>query len=332
MEFETLARMMRTTLATPNLGHLQIVWHGGEITLLKPEYMVKALWLQERYRTAQTEVDNCIQTNGTRLSKQWTKTLKDYQIAVGVSVDSNSALHDSRRPTKNGSGSWDATQKGIASLIESDVGIGLLAVIDEEALEMGAEAYLAGLATQGVSGVAVLNALPANEPDRPNSEAYLNWGRFVVFLREMFAIWWDRYQESFDIRELSALIDALQGEQHGLCIYAGNCMGKYVTVEPDGRLSACEKYVGNTAYDFGHLGKRSIAEVFRGSSKLRDAVADVDSQKSAAQSACEYFSICQGGCPHDALNNARFGQTLSGCCGLRDLIDDMRVELEKKDS
>lgn len=330
MDFEILARLMRSTLATPNLRHLQIVWHGGEITLLKPEYVRKALWLQERYRRGGTKVDNCIQTNGTRISREWVELLRDYRIAVGVSIDSSPELHDSRRLTKNGKGSWDAAQAGIARLADGDVDIGLLAVIDEDALAMGAATYLEGLAAQGVTGVAVLNALPANEADRANSAAYLNWDRYVAFMREMFAIWWDRYRDAFDIRELSALITALRGQRHGLCIYDGNCMGKYVTVEPDGRLSACEKYVGNRGYDFGRLGNRSIAEAFGASTTLRAAVEAVDAQKRAAEKACDYFTICQGGCPHDALNNARFGQAGSGCCGLRSLIEDMEVTLKKE--
>ncbi len=331
MDFEVLARMMLTTLATANLRHLQIVWHGGEITLLKPDYVRKALWLQERYRRGHTKVENCIQTNGTRISSEWVDLLRDYRIAVGVSVDSSQVLHDSRRQTKNGKGSWDAAQAGIASLSAGDVGIGLLAVIDEEALEMGAAAYLEGLAEHGVKGVAVLNALPANEPDRPNSEAYLNWSRYISFMREMFAIWWRDHRDAFDIRELSALVTALRGQRHGLCIYDGNCMGKYVTVEPDGRLSACEKYVGNRSYDFGRLGNRSISEAFGASSMLSAAVEAVDAQKRAAEKTCSYFSICQGGCPHDALNNARFGQAGSGCCGLRSLIEDMEITLKQEE-
>lgn len=330
MDFEVLVRMMRSTLATPNLRHLQIVWHGGEVTLLKPEYVRKALWLQERYRRAGTRVENCIQTNGTRISHDWVELLKQYRIAVGVSVDSSQRLHDSRRVTKNGKGSWNATQAGIAKLAEGNVDIGLLAVIDEDALAMGAAAYLQGLASHGVKGVAVLNALPANESGRPNSEAYLSWGRYVDFMREMFAIWWQDYRDAFDIRELSALVDALRGQRHGLCIYDGNCMGKYVTVEPDGRLSACEKYVGSPDYDFGHLGNRSIAEAFGASTTLRTAVEAVDVQKRQARQACDYFAICQGGCPHDSLNNARFGQKGSGCCGLRNLIKDMEVALQQE--
>lgn len=330
MDFEVLARMLRTTLATPNLRHLQIVWHGGEVTLLKPDYVRKALWLQERYRRPRTKVENCIQTNGTRLSDEWAELLHDYRIAVGVSVDSNQDLHDSRRRTKNGRGSWDAAQAGIRRLADAKVDIGLLAVIDEDALVMGAAAYLEGLATHGVKGVAVLNALPANEPDRPNSAAYLNWDRYVAFMREMFAIWWTDYRHAFDIRELSALVDALRGRRHGLCIYDGNCMGKYVTVEPDGRLSACEKYVGNPGYDFGRLGNRSIAEAFGASATLRAAVAAVDAQKREAGKACSYYSICQGGCPHDALNNARFDQARGGCCGLRSLIEDIEAEVKSE--
>lgn len=328
MDFSILAKLMRGTLSTPGLRKLQIVWHGGEVTLLPVDYLRKALWLQERYRQPETGVDNCIQTNGTRLTEEWAEFLDTHNIAVGVSLDSTPEIHDRRRLTKAGKGSWSATRDGIRRLNKANVRYGALAVVDEHAIRQGAEPFLEGLAKLNVAGVALLNALPANETDRENSDAYLDWDAFQSFLRDMFALWWDRYQDRFEIRELQALVDAVRGKNHGLCIYAENCMGRYVTVEPNGELSACEKYVGNQDYKFGSLDEGSVAEVFSKSEKLSAAIETVDAQKTKAKDQCEYFHYCNGGCPHDDLNNQRFGKTGDGCCGMRSLIQDIKSTIE----
>jgi len=203
--------------------------------------------------------------------------------------------------------------------------------VDEHVIAIGAAAFLERLDDLGVKGVALLNALPANEDGRANSDAYLDWDSFQVFLRDVFALWWRRYRSRFEIRELEALVDAVHGRAHGLCIYAGNCMGRYLTIEPDGRTSACEKYVGNSAYAFGSLHDAGIADLLAGSPRLADAVAVVDRQKAEAAERCDYFRYCQGGCPHDDLNNRRFGGTGNGCCGMRPLIDDILEAVNSKE-
>jgi len=333
MDFGTLATLMRETLLTPGLHKLQIVWHGGEVTLLPKEYVKKALWLQERFRSATVTVDNCIQTNGTLLTPDWVDFLAAHRISVGVSVDASPAIHDLRRLTKAGRGTWSATLQGIENLRKANIPFGVLAVVDEHAIALGAEAYLEQLAALNVRGVALLNALPANEPDRPNSSAYLAWDQFQLFLRELFAIWWSKHRSSFELRELQALVDAVQGGTHGLCIYAGNCMGKYLTVEPDGRISACEKYVGNPDYEFGRLGEDGgLGAMLERSPRLAQAAATVDRQKAAAANICDYYRYCSGGCPHDDLNNTRFGQPSGQCCGMRDLIDDIRRAVSKEEN
>jgi uncharacterized protein len=331
MTFDTLALLMRTALSTSGLRKLQIVWHGGEVTLLPLALMRKALWLQERYRPAGVTVDNCIQTNATRLTPKWVDFLRAHRVSVGVSIDASPEVHDRRRLTKNGRGTWQATLDGMKRLRAAKVPFGVLAVVDEHAIAIGAERYLAQLDALDVRGVALLNALPANEADRPNSDAYLEWDHFQAFARALFAIWWPRYRTRFGIRELEALVDAVRGKAHGLCIYAGNCMGRYLTVEPDGRLSACEKYVGNADYAFGTLQESGIASLLTRSPNLPRAIAVVDAQKARAAAVCDHYRYCHGGCPHDDLNNGRFGRQSGGCCGMKGLIDDIKAAVQKEE-
>ena len=38
-----------------------------------------------------------------------------------------------------------------------------------------------------------------------------------------------------------------------LCIFAGGCFGLYLTIEPTGEVSACDKYIDDDEYRFGHV-------------------------------------------------------------------------------
>src|ERR1700722_14762263 len=71
MELDVLARVIRDALLAPGIDALDIVWHGGEVTLLDPKYLQRALWVQERYRRPGIDVTHSIQTNATRLNLKW---------------------------------------------------------------------------------------------------------------------------------------------------------------------------------------------------------------------------------------------------------------------
>src|SRR4051794_24234169 len=44
----------------------------------------------------------------------------------------------------------------------------------------------------------------------------------------------------------------LGGGHPEICVFAGDCFGRYLTVEPSGELAACDKYLGDPGLRFGH--------------------------------------------------------------------------------
>lgn len=323
MELDILARVLRDTLTAPTLKALDIVWHGGEVTLLKPLFLKRALWIQERYRTPNVQVFHSIQTNATRLTEEWIAFLKQYGLSVGVSIDGPPEIHDARRLTKAGNGSWKDVKRGIDLLRNSHVPFGVLAVIDQCVIACGAQRYLEYLSQLGVSSIALLNVLPPNALDSSNPTSYLDWDAYQAFMCDLFKRWWADYQNVFILRELQALVDAVRTGSTGLCLYASNCMGQYLTIEPDGRVSACDKYVGDSDFSFGSLRDANLSTLLDNSKNLSKAISHVDSLK-AAVSECEYFGFCKGGCPHDSrLNTTHLGSPTSGCCGLNNLLREI---------
>ncbi len=330
MTFPVLARTIRDALRDPSVRRVDFVWHGGEATLLPVSFYRKALWLQERLRRPGQIVVNTLQTNGTRLTDEWLAFLREDDIGVGVSLDGPPEIHDTRRLDAAGRPTAACVRAGIERLRTAGVTRwGTLMVVDELVRTAGARRVLDYLAEIGVDRVAVLNVLPENTAtgEQPRGD-YFPFPEFVEFLRELFATWWSAYRHRVVVRELDDLVRQLEGGQPGICVFAGDCFGAYLTVEPTGEVSACDKYIGDADYGFGHVLTTGLT-----GAQLSERLAAVQARNRKAverMRACRWFSVCHGGCPHDRYTSERRVPGYDGrCCGLAPLLDDMAGTLAR---
>lgn len=328
MPFEVLARATRDVFRRPEVKHVTFVWHGGEVTLLPVGFFKKALWLQQAFSNEHQTLSNAIQTNGTRLSEEWISLLSVGNFQIGVSIDGPRQVHDSKRKTKSGRPTWDSVKAGIARLKAADLSFGVLVVVDKQVTELGPKALLDCLVEDlGVRGAALLNVIPGNAGAVPSNGDYLPWVDYVAFLREMFRCWWLDYQNKIDIRELSSLVRVLSGGAPGTCVLAGECMGRYLTVEANGTVKACDKYIGDEGLEFGNLLHSDLNTLLARSGNLA-RVREQAHFEAAKMAGCKYFAYCRGGCPHDRRLNQFYDRSWPGtCCGLADLLEEVHATI-----
>jgi uncharacterized protein len=326
MEFGLLVDVIAQAMRLPKIRWLHIVWHGGETTLLSRRFFERALWLQEFFRVDDRKVGHAIQTNATLIDAEWARFFKACGFSVGVSLDFDPVTHDRTRHFRDGSGSFAATRAGMDVLAAHEVPFGALAVVDSRTIALGAQTMLDRLVAEGLSQVGVLNALPANESD--GNQPYLEWNRYTGFLRSLFQAWHGHFRDKVVIRELDSLYRIVLGSSSRLCIFQGGCMGQYLTIEPDGRVSACDKYVGDTTHLFGRLQDNSLLELLHSSPRLKEAREEASALLRRFAD-CPHYAICRGGCPHDARLNMQHGRN-DDCCGLSDLIEDMKSAGEEE--
>jgi uncharacterized protein len=324
MSFAVLARATRDVLRDPAVRHVAFVWHGGEPTLLPPSFFRKALWLQQRFKRPNQVVQNHMQTNGTLLTEEWTAFLRDHGIGVGVSLDGPPEIHDSRRVDVAGRPTSARVRAGLEQLQAAGIRrVATLMVVDSAVIAAGAERVLEYLLEIGVSRVALLNVLPENAGP---GGMYVPFDRYVEFLRELYRAWWPEHRDRLDIRELSALVRQVQGAEPGICLFAGDCFGAYLTVEPGGEVSACDKYIDDLDYRFGNVLESGLAGA-RASERLV-AVRSEAHARAELTRRCRWFGVCHGGCPHDVYTSRRrLGSVEESCCGLAPLLDDMATML-----
>jgi uncharacterized protein len=329
MPFDVLVKTTRDALAVPGVRTVEFVWHGGEVTLLSPGFLEKAIWLQEQFRQPGQLVTNTVQSNGTRLTKEWLDVLARYEVSVGLSLDGPPEVHDQRRVDAAGKPTSARVAAGLARLRARGIAHGVLLVVDQAVVEVGAQRLLDYLVEVGVGDVALLNAIPENSSEgAPVNGTYLPWPDFVAWLRELFAAWWPQSAGRVTLRELDDLVGIVRGERPTTCVTAGECHGTYLTIEPNGDVSACDKYVDDPEFALGSLRDATITQLLAGAHLAR--VRRVNAAAVERLRGCEWFERCNGGCPHDRRLNERYQGGVEGCCGLRPLLEDIATALAQQ--
>jgi uncharacterized protein len=327
MDSEVLTRAIRDVLRSPGVQNVDFVWHGGETTLLPITYYRKAIWLQEQFRRPGQKVTNSLQTNGTNITDEWLEFCRLYNVEIGVSLDGPPEVNDRRRVDAHGAPTSERVREGLGKLRAHGLDYGVLMVVDDDVVALGAERVLSYFLEIGVERIGLLNVIPENTPTGESTKGgYIAWPRYVGFLQDLFRMWWPAYKDRIWIRELSDLIGKVQGKKAETCIFDGDCMGGFLTIEPSGDVSACDKYLGDEAYRFGNILRMDLADLSN-SHQLKGVRISTGAAVDPLRD-CPWFRVCQGGCPHDRYVANRRGVSFEqGCCGLAPLISEIAEKL-----
>ncbi|MGH7263943.1 MAG: radical SAM protein [Candidatus Rokuibacteriota bacterium] len=326
MRFEVLARMTATALRDPTHASVHFIWHGGETTVLPISFYEKALLVQSQFRREGQRVVNSIQTNATRLTPEWTSFFKRYGFAVGVSIDGPPDIHDRERTYVDGRPSWADTMRGIRLLEAQGISFSVLMVVDEAALDLGAQRLFEFFIDSGIKRFGLLSARPTNQPDAPPNTAtehYVSPPRMSRFLMDMYACWERHGDPEVEIRELDHIRKRLHNSPEMPCTLTGGCIGTFFLIEPNGEIAHCDLFLGDPRYTLGNVMASSFAEI-RQSARMRTLVSQ-NEEVLARLRRCPEFGVCNGWCPHDRYLSVRHNPGhREECCGLSDLIRFLR--------
>jgi uncharacterized protein len=334
MAFPVLVSLIDAALRDPTHQSVEFIWHGGETTLLPRSFYEKAIFLQAQFRRPGQVIRNSMQTNGTRLTRDWISFFRANGISVGISLDGPPELNDRMRVNRSGRGSFERIRRGMDLWRDGNVSFSLLMVVDEEALEIGPDRIFDFFVETNVKSVAFLAAAPANQPaalPRTNAAHYVDPLRMGAFLKCIYDRWVAQGEDSMHIREFKSLRARIQGDDGGFCTLSGSCLGRYFMVEPDGTVAHCDLFVGDERYILGNITCEDFAAI-RNAERLRSLEADWREERNQMAS-CPEFAICQGWCPHERYLSKRHSLAhTQSCCGLRDLIEHIRLKSLARDA
>jgi uncharacterized protein len=329
MSFQVLVSLISAALKDPAHQRVEFMWHGGETTLLPRSFYEKAIFLQSQFRRPGQVICNSIQTNGTRLTSDWIRFFRANQVSIGISLDGPPELNDRVRVWRSGRGSFEEVQKGIHRLRGEGVAFSVLMVVDEQALEIGPDRIFDFLVDSDVKSVAFLAAKPVNQPSAlPKTHAvhYVDPIRMGAFLKRIYHRWVAQGEHSMQIREFESLRARIRGDAGGFCVLSGSCLGHYFLVEPDGTIAHCDLFDGDDRYTLGNI-TRDDFEAIRNGERLQSLKRDWLEERNQMAS-CPEFAVCQGWCPHERYLSKRHSCSHApSCCGLRDLIEEIRSKI-----
>jgi uncharacterized protein len=289
MSLETLERLVDTYLFY-SYPESVFAFQGGEPTLAGLPFFVKLVELQQQYGRDGQTVGNSLQTNGMLLDQDWCNLFRAYDWLLGVSLDGPEEVNDLYRVNKQGRGAWKRVIQSVELLQKNNLEFNILCVLSQANVGRPQELYrfFRGL------GIGHLQFIPLAEFDQqgnplPFTISSEQYGRFLC---ELFDLWWpDR--RKVRIRLFDNIAEALAGQKPGNCTMHETC-DSYVVVEYNGDVYPCDFFV-ESSWKLGNVLLDSWPEIARRTRRYIFA-----SKKTLAHpecQACQYRSICHGGCP-----------------------------------
>ncbi len=93
-----------------------VLWHAGEPLAAPISFYREAFATIERLRPPSVIVKHSFQTNAMLINDAWCRFFLECDVGIGVSIDGPRELHDSKRKTRSGKGTFDKTLAGIHCL------------------------------------------------------------------------------------------------------------------------------------------------------------------------------------------------------------------------
>ncbi|MCF0198310.1 MAG: anaerobic sulfatase-maturation protein [Bacteroidaceae bacterium] len=297
---ELLEEFTRQYIDAQLTDEVLFTWHGGEPLLRPLAFYEKAVELQQRYARGK-RICNCLQTNGTLLTPEWARFLRDHRWLVGVSIDGPQEFHDEFRRTRQGNPSWARVRKGIDLLDKYQVEWNAMAVVNDFNADYPLDFYCF---FRDELGTRFLQFTPIVEWDADRHPLSFSvrpeqWGTFLCAVYDE----WVRHDvgEMF-VQLFDATLANWCGLAPGLCTMAREC-GHAAVMEWNGDVYACDHFVG-TNHLLGNIRQQSLTALMYGERQLA-----FGRQKHEALhpdcTTCPWHFACHGECPKNRRPDGR---------------------------
>jgi len=296
---DELLRKVIQEMMQSSRGSVSFAWQGGEPLLAGLDFFRKVVLYQQQYAPRNTVISNALQTNGTLVTREWAAFFRQYSFLLGVSVDGPAWIHDRRRKTGSGKGSYDRVMQGIEVLREARVDFNILMVIHEDNVGE-AEAITSWIDQHQFGFVQLIPGMDFRSQDAGAEGKFLVTAeQYGQFLCQIFDWWYRDGEPCISVRVFDNWLQRLVGQEPEMCVHRESCPSILI-LEQNGAAYPCDFYI-DEQYRLGDAGEQSLGalmadpawEAFRTQKKV---LAD-------ACRTCEYVHYCHGGCPRHRVGN-----------------------------
>lgn len=307
MSEETLTTLIKSYLGTPLKRHV-FIWQGGEPTLMGEDFFERVIFLQNKYKKIDGIIENCLQTNGTLISKNFSKFLAKNDFLVGLSIDGPEAMHDFYRVYADKKGSYARVMRCFETMNQHGVKINSLTLLSSNNVHNAVEIFhhLAG------KNILFQQYIPCVEFDENGNACSwtvdpTGWGRALCNLFDA----WLAEQGRISIRYFDALLYRFLTGKSGICHMGKHC-GQYAVVEYNGDIFPCDFFV-NEQWRLGNICNNTWQDIWKHPVYLNFQQAKSDYANECAK--CKWLYICAGDCQkHRGISGAKANAARSWLC------------------
>jgi uncharacterized protein len=300
---------------------LSVVWHAGEPLVLPVEFYRNTFRAIEALKPAELTVAHSFQTNGTLIDEAWCDFFAEQHVNVGVSIDGPKRLHDRKRLTRAGRGTFDKTIAGVRLLRQCGVPFHVISVLSLDSMLAAGEMF-DFYVTEGIEQVCF--NVEESEGDHV-SECFTDSGVETAYYRFLGEFW--RRSSTMPgkitfIREIEHALqqvirpkDAPFSNQlvEPFAITSMDWAGNISTFSPE-LLGLKNPEYGD--FLLGNINRDALVEMPRRANFVRMRE-HIQAGVAMCRESCEYFSVCGGGEPVNKLaENGTFVSTETTYCRL----------------
>ena len=130
MSDEVLESYIVQLIESHRSNTVSVTWQGGEPTLMGVDFFRRAIAFQKKHARPGMTFENSLQTNGTLLTDEWCKFLRENDFLVGISIDGPRELHDAYRVDRAGKPTFDSVMRGLGLLQAHEVDYNILVSVN----------------------------------------------------------------------------------------------------------------------------------------------------------------------------------------------------------
>lgn len=270
---------------------IHILWHGGEPLLAGLEFFRHATRMIVELSSGPF-FQHFLQTNGLLLDGEFYRFFRDNDFQMGLSLDGPPELHDAMRVSADGGGSHAQVRDKLSLLAETGLGTGFNAVVTRRSLGREKEIYRYFQALG--CGFRVNPIIPGIDPERSIPDL-LRPGEYGKFLCGLFDAWTGAEVRRVPVSPLDVYLKAILENAPYECQQRPTCVGSHLGVKPNGDAVLCSRFETHVLGNIHEMGFEALfaspfCEMIR---RRAEMLTDCHS--------CAHWTVCYGGCPHNAL-------------------------------
>jgi len=277
-----------------------IVWHGGEPIMAGIDFYKKVLELQSQFcPETKHRIIHDMQSNLTLINQEFIDVFKEMGMArIGTSFEPYKGIRGFGE--KRDSDRYNlAFFRGIELLEKNNMSWGFIYVVTRNVLDKPLDVFniLTNFKFQGGFQIHPVYLYQHEDPHNLSITAR----EFADFLGAVFTEWWSHRTRYPFVDPFHNYLKQYNGGGNLCCSESGKCAYSHIYIGPEGDYSHCGRSSDWDQFKGGNINDTSIIDAFKYDYRI-----EIEKRNSVLAAGdcngCQYFCICNGGCPLDGWN------------------------------